>query len=158
MKIWLTALLLCALSALLHAQEAPVEPPLLSIPGLTEAVAEAVKDAKAVGIMTLDKKFSAGTMIPIRVLHDSRGVRYLAAGPGGLIKQGEHFKAGLIIVSDVSAIFRKLESLSGWYSSHTDKIVLPDFWLGLSVLPPMDASFTWKSYKQWTGASLSLGF
>jgi len=131
---------------------------LMSIPGLANAVAQAARSARAVATLDLDKKLSVGPMVPIRTLKDSTGVRYLALGPGGSIKQGEHFKAGPVMVVDLSAVARRLEATWPWYQGHVDKVVLPDFWVGWSCTPPWDDTFTWKSWKSWNGPSISVAF
>lgn len=131
---------------------------LLSVPGLADAIANGAKASKAIGVADINGKLSAGGFLPIRQLHDSEGINYLAFGPGGLIKQGEHMKGGAVLAADTSAIVRKLESKSAWYQAHVSKVTLPDFWIGPAILPPLDSSFTWKDWKSWMGISLSVGF
>lgn len=131
---------------------------LLSVPGLADAVAEGAKNSHAIGIVDLDGKLSAGAFLPIRMLHDSAGVNYLAIGPGGVIKQGENMKGGIVTHLDITAITRKLEGRSAWYQAHVSTIKLPSFWLGPSILPPLNSSFTWRKWKSWIGMSISVGF
>lgn len=152
MRLFFTIIFtLCVISGNCQAQS------LLSVPGLTDAVATYAKQAKAIGVYGLDNKFSMGGFVPIRTLHDSEQIKYLQLGPGGIIKQNEHAKGGLVITSDVSAVVRKIEGRSAWYQAHVDKVTLPDIWIGFSVLPPFDESFTWGGYKGWMGLSLAIG-
>src|SRR6185295_17657746 len=120
MKKLFTLLILLAGEAM--AQNVGNTQDLLSVPGLTQAVADAVKQSKAVGFVDLQGNLGFGSMIPVRQLHDSSGVNYFAVGPGGSIKQGEHFRPRVIALFDLSAIIRKLEHNSAWYEAHVSKI------------------------------------
>lgn len=131
---------------------------LLSVPGIAQAVADSAKSMKAVGFVDLDGNIGGGSMLPIRQLHDSSGVNYFAVGPGGLIKQSEHFRPRMVAVFDLSAIFRRIEGMSPWYQAHVSKITLPDFWIGPNVLTPFPGDkFQWNQWKQYLGFSVSVG-
>ena len=158
MKI-LLPLLLIASSVM--AQESP----LLSIPGMTQAVATYAKSMKAVGIVDLDGQLSAGGFLPIRTVHDSAGINYFAAGIGGIVKEREHFNARVMGLFDLSAITRRIENGWPWWSSHVEKLTLPDFWLGPNLILPMPGdSVTWRDFgnvRTWTGylgASVAIGW
>lgn len=129
---------------------------LLSLPGLTETVATYAKSAKAVGLIDLNAKASAGAFLPIRTLKDSGGIGYLEIGPGAAIKQGENFRGGFLFDVNSSAFLRKLEGKSEWYKSHVDRLTLPDIHLGFYFFPAFDSDFRWDRWRQYLGGAVSI--
>lgn len=156
----LAVICLSLLAALARAEES-----LLSVPGLADTVATYAKQARAMGFVDLKGSYGGGVLLPVRTVKDSAGAKYAALGFGGTIKEGEHFRPRLAGVLDASVILRRLEVGWGWWDNHTDKLKLPDFWVGPSLETPMPGdSVTWKDFgnaKTWAGyagVALSIGF
>lgn len=129
---------------------------LLSVPGLATVISDYAKQAKAVGLVDLDAKFSGGAFLPVRTLKDTSGIAYVELGPGAAIKQGENLKGGVLIDFNLSALVRKLEGKSAWYAAHVDKIVLPDVYVGPYFFPALDADFRWDRWRQYVGGVASI--
>jgi len=152
--------LLLALAPCARADEG-----LLSLPGLATAVADTAKNARPLGFVDFHGTYGGGVMVPIRTLKDSSGVRYAALGAGGTIKQGEHFRPRLVVIADASAIYRRIEKRARWWDTHTEKLPLPDFWIGPSLETPMPGDrVTWSDFANVTtwarflGVALAVGF
>lgn len=146
MKYWFFLVLVSVSTA--RAQD------LLSVPGLTEAVATYAKQAKAVGLVDFNGTLGTGGFLPLRTFHDTANINYVEAGIGGNIKQGEHVKPLGIIDLDISSIWRRAENFQ-WYNTHVTKVVLPDVWIG-PYLDPVSFT-TWKNWKQCLGATVTVG-
>ena len=133
------------------------ESSLLSIPGLADLAVDAIKHSRAIGLLDLHGNMSGGSYIPLRKLHDGEGKPYAAAGFGATIKDGENVRPRFVLEFDISQTWRKLEGKIKWYESHIDKLKLPDIWIGISPSPPLDRSFTWGTWQDWIGVSISVG-
>lgn len=156
---------LLLLGLLAFAVPCKADDSLLSLPGLADAAGKYAKEARPLGFMDLHGTYGGGVLLPLRALKDSAGIKYAAAGIGGTIKQGEHFRPRLAVVSDASALYRRLEKRWGWWDAHTEKITLPDFWFGPSLeLPIPGDPVTWKDFgnattvAKYINVAVSLGF
>lgn len=130
---------------------------LLSIPGLADTVAKYAKEGKAVGLVDLNAKVSAGAFLPVRTLKDVENIEYVSFGPGAAIKKDEHLRGGVMLSLNLSAIIRKLEGKSAWYKSHVSTLVLPDIRVGPYFFPVLDSEFRWDRSREYVGGALSIG-
>jgi hypothetical protein len=142
-----------------HAQNIGNTSDLITIPGITDAVASALKQTKAVGLVDLNGNVGGGAYLPIRTLHDSSNVNYASVGIAGLTKQTDHWRALGTVLFDITSSFHRIEGLSSWYSSHVSKAALPDVWLGPDIQVPMPGDkVQFKDIRSLLGFTLAIGF
>jgi hypothetical protein len=164
MRMMLVLAVLMLAGATAQAQDTTPQG-ILSIPGLTQAIADYAKEARVVGNVDLHGTYGTGMVVPVRTLKDGAGIRYAAMCIGGNIEQKQHLKPDVTTMVDISSVYRRMEKKWTWWDAHTEKVLLPNFWLGPTLgLPVPGDPVTWKSFgnittwADYAKVALSVGF
>jgi hypothetical protein len=147
-----------------RAQDAPVNGPLLGLPGVGDVLKNAWQSKKAVGIIAQGEKPSIGFLVPIRTWHTVSGSSFALAGVGGTMANAEGFRPRLMIQTDASYLLHRVEDSSTYYAARTSRLTLPDIWWGPNFEIPLPADrVSWRDFKRartwlhYIGLSVSLG-
>ncbi len=129
---------------------------LLDISGLADLIAEKAKETRAVSLINMEGRVSAGAELPVWVLH-SGDVDYLGTGIGADIKSRENFRPLLSIDANLPALSGLIFG-SQWAKEHVRRTRFPPIWFGPNLRVPLpEDKFQFKDSREYLGFIVSIG-
>lgn len=125
------------------AQEAPQRP--LDVGGITELVAEKLKEARLATSVDLNGTIGAAAILPLLTFHDKAGTADLVeVGAGGQLSEGGRKQPVLSVAVNAPAVSARIWDFE-WARAHVRRAKFPPIFIGPRLLLPMPGvRWTWR--------------